>query len=166
MPSSALVTVELPPETRQVQVAGSPWETQDTGRQPRPAEFGQDAMTVSKYRSRARAETTKRLLAQSINEGTVPNSALAQAATRTVSVPGYTYDLKLSLARLTTSALRVLPCWSAAAAPAMTALLKKVVPPDLWLFGEVAAVTGSQEDTSEARYITYILRERIEVKAL
>ncbi|KAF4971965.1 hypothetical protein FZEAL_9703 [Fusarium zealandicum] len=67
---------------------------------------------------------------------TIPNCAVAQAAMRTVSVPGYAYDLKMSLACLITSALRVLPCWSAATAPTMTFLLKRLLPPELWLFGE------------------------------
>ncbi|OBS25879.1 hypothetical protein FPOA_06413 [Fusarium poae] len=97
---------------------------------------------------------------------TVTDRALAQAAIRTVSVPGYSYDLKFSLACLITSALRVLPCWSAEAAPVMTSLLRKLIPKDLWLFGEVAAVTGSQEDTSEARYMTCILRENLESRAV
>ncbi|KAK4139905.1 aerobactin siderophore [Dichotomopilus funicola] len=96
---------------------------------------------------------------------TVANRAVAQAAIRTVSVPGYSYDLKLSLACLITSALRVLPCWSAAAAPTMTSLLKKLIPDNLWLCGEVAAVTGSQSDASEARYMTCILRENLESRA-
>ncbi|KAK4124711.1 hypothetical protein N657DRAFT_615634 [Parathielavia appendiculata] len=96
---------------------------------------------------------------------TVANRAVAQASIRTVSVPGYTYDLKLSLACLITSALRVEPCWSAAAAPTMTSLLKKLVPKNLWLFGEVAAATGSQSNTSDARYMTCILRENLESRA-
>ncbi|KAH7182252.1 IucC family-domain-containing protein [Fusarium flagelliforme] len=97
---------------------------------------------------------------------TVTDRTVAQAAIRTVSVPGYTYDLKLSLACIITSALRVLPCWSAEAAPLMTRLLKKLIPQDLWLFSEISAVTGSQEDTSEARYITCILRENLELRAV
>ena len=95
----------------------------------------------------------------------VPGAAKAHAAIRTVSVPGYEFDVKFSLACQITSALRVLPCWSAAAAPEMTALMKKILPEDLWLFGEVAAVTGSQEDQSEARHLTCILRQNLEKKA-
>lgn len=95
----------------------------------------------------------------------LPGIGKAHAAIRTVSVPGYEYDLKFSLACQITSALRVLPCWSAASAPEMTALMRKIFPKDLWLFGEVAAVTGSQEDKSEARHLTCILRESLEAKA-
>ena len=95
----------------------------------------------------------------------VPGAAKAHAAIRTVSVPGYEFDVKFSLACQITSSLRVLPCWVAAAAPEMTAFMRKILPEDLWLFGEVATVTGSQEDKSEARYLTCILRENLEAKA-
>lgn len=95
----------------------------------------------------------------------VPQCAQAQASIRSVSVPGYGFDIKFSLACLITSALRVLPCWSAAAAPSITPVLKKLFPPDLWVFGEVAAITGSQENASEARHLTCILRENMEAKA-
>ncbi|KAE8136499.1 hypothetical protein BDV38DRAFT_293907 [Aspergillus pseudotamarii] len=95
----------------------------------------------------------------------VPHCAQAQASIRSVSVPGYGFDIKFSLACLITSALRVLPCWSAAAAPSITSVLKRLFPPDLWVFGEVAAITGSQENASEARHLTCILRENMEAKA-
>lgn len=96
---------------------------------------------------------------------TVPNGAKAHAAIRTVSVPGYRFDMKLSLACLITSALCALPCWSAAAAPHTTDILKTLLPEDIWVFGEVAAATGSQDNVSEARHLTYILRESLEDKA-
>ncbi|XEV01776.1 hypothetical protein FSHL1_007063 [Fusarium sambucinum] len=48
----------------------------------------------------------------------------------------------------------------------MTSLLRKLIPQDLWLFGEVAAITGSQEDTTEAQYMTCILRENLEPRAV
>jgi Siderophore synthetase component len=95
----------------------------------------------------------------------VPGAAKAHAAIRTVSITGYEFDVKFSLACQITSALRVLPCWSAAAAPGTTALMQEILPEDLWLFGEVAAVTGSQEDKSEARHLTCILRENLVPKA-
>ncbi|KID85221.1 Aerobactin siderophore biosynthesis, IucA/IucC [Metarhizium guizhouense ARSEF 977] len=96
---------------------------------------------------------------------TVPNCAVAQGAMRTVSVPGFAYDVKFSLACLVTSALRVLPCWSADAAPKLTCLLKEISPPNLWIVGEIAAVTGNQQDMAEARYMTCILRENLESRA-
>ncbi|KAE8357410.1 hypothetical protein BDV27DRAFT_164547 [Aspergillus caelatus] len=74
----------------------------------------------------------------------VPHCAQAQASIRSVSVPGYGFDIKFSLACLITSALRVLPCWSAAAASSITPVLMKLFPPDLW---------------------TCILRENMEAKA-
>jgi hypothetical protein len=96
---------------------------------------------------------------------TVTGRALAQASIQTVSVPGYIYDLKFSLASLSPSRSRVTPSCSAATVPVMTRLLRKLIPQELWLFGEVAAVTVSQQDTTEARYMTCILRENLESKA-
>jgi len=40
-----------------------------------------------------------------------------------------------------------------------------VIPHDLWLCGEVAAVTGSQPNRVEAQYITCILQENLEDRA-
>lgn len=97
---------------------------------------------------------------------TIPQTAQAHAAIRTVSVPGYAFDIKFSLAFQITSALRVLPCWAAAAAPPMTDIMRAVLPPaGVWVFGEVAAVTGSQGDKSQARHLTCILRESLEERA-
>ncbi|KAK7404147.1 hypothetical protein QQX98_010051 [Neonectria punicea] len=47
----------------------------------------------------------------------------------------------------------------------MTSLLRKLIPQNLWLFGEIAAVTGCQKDISEARYMACILRENLESRA-
>ncbi|KAF4150882.1 hypothetical protein CNMCM6069_005350 [Aspergillus lentulus] len=95
----------------------------------------------------------------------IPNCGLAQAAIRTITVPGFQLDIKFSLACLLTSAIRALPCWAAAVAPDVTDILKKVFPEDLWVFGEVAAVTGNQEKVAEARHLTCILRENLESRA-
>ncbi|KAE8330163.1 hypothetical protein BDV39DRAFT_202350 [Aspergillus sergii] len=89
----------------------------------------------------------------------------AQASIRTVSVPGYGFDIKFFLACLITSAPRVLPNWSADVASNITSVLKKLFPPDLWVFGEVAAVTGSQENVSDAHHLTCILQGNMEAKA-
>lgn len=96
---------------------------------------------------------------------TVPNCAKAHTAIRTVSVPGYRFDMKFSLACLITPALRALPFWSAATALHTTDILKMLLPEDLWVFGEIAAVTGSQDNASEARHLTCILRESLGDKA-
>ncbi|CRG91682.1 putative protein KIAA1109 [Talaromyces islandicus] len=95
----------------------------------------------------------------------VPSCAQAQAAIRTITVPGFQFDIKFSLACLITSAIRALPCWAAAVAPELTDILKRLFPEDLWVFGEVAAVTGSQENLAEARHLTCILRENLESRA-
>jgi hypothetical protein len=58
----------------------------------------------------------------------IPNCGQAQAAIRTITVPGFQFDIKFSLACLLTSAIRALPCWAAAVAPDVTDILKKVFP--------------------------------------
>ncbi|PLB44790.1 hypothetical protein P170DRAFT_366652 [Aspergillus steynii IBT 23096] len=94
----------------------------------------------------------------------VPHCAKAQTSIRTVSVSGFELE-KFSLACLITSGFRALACWAAALAVDMTYVLRKLLPSDLWIFGEVAAITGSQEDVSEARHLTCVLRESLEVRA-
>ncbi|KAJ6185719.1 hypothetical protein N7519_007020 [Penicillium mononematosum] len=127
-------------------------------------ESTKDAIT-RELRNSASMSTVLNYFPEAKHVKSVPGAAKAHAAIRTVSITGYELDVKFSLACQITSALRVLPCWSAAAAPDMTALMKKILPEDLWLFGEVAAVTGSQEDKSEARHLTCILRENLLAKA-
>ncbi|KAK5994565.1 NRPS-independent siderophore synthetase rfs-like protein [Cladobotryum mycophilum] len=95
----------------------------------------------------------------------IPDAAEAQSAIRTVSVSGFSFDLKFSLACLLTSAVRVLPRWAAAIAPGMTEALRTRLPADLWLIGEVASVTGSQENSREAGHLICILRENLEERA-
>lgn len=97
---------------------------------------------------------------------TTPQTAQAHAAIRTASFPGYAFDMKFSLACRITSATRALPCWAATAAPPMTDIMRAVLPPEgVWVFGEVAAVTGSQGDKSQAKHLTCILRESLEGRA-
>ncbi|KAI6754751.1 hypothetical protein HG530_012503 [Fusarium avenaceum] len=95
---------------------------------------------------------------------TATGRAFSQASAGAVSVPGYIYDLNLPPPSLS-SGSHFTPYWSVAAAPVMTSLLKKLIPQELWLFGEVAAVTGSQKDTTQAQYIACTLRENLESKA-
>jgi hypothetical protein len=94
--------------------------------------------------------------------------AFAQASMRTILVRpelGFKYHLKLSLACQITSALRTITPWSAIGAPEVSALLKKLLPRDLWVYGEIASVTGSQDDFNEAKHMSCILREDLEFKA-
>ncbi|KAL4888890.1 IucC family-domain-containing protein [Aspergillus ambiguus] len=104
-----------------------------------------------------------------IHVRTVNDMASAQASMRTVSLRPelkFPYHMKLSLACQITSALRTISPNTACAAPAITAILDKTVPPDLWIFREIASATGSQNDYSFAKQLTCILREDLEDRAL
>ena len=94
--------------------------------------------------------------------------AFAQASMRTILVRPeleFKYHLKLSLACQITSAMRTITPWSAIGAPEVSALLKKLLPRDMWVYGEVASVTGAQEDFNEAKHMSCIIREDLEFKA-
>jgi siderophore synthetase component len=77
----------------------------------------------------------------------------------------FRYHLKLSLACQITSALRTITPWTALGGAEVSELLGKLLPPDMWLFEEVAAVTGAQEDFSDAKHFSCILREDLELRA-
>ena len=49
--------------------------------------------------------------------------------------------------------------------PSSKELLEKFLPDDLWVFREVAAVSGSQKDFNEARHLACILRDTLESRA-
>lgn len=98
----------------------------------------------------------------------VPDCVDAQASMRTLTIRPeweFRYHLKLSLACQITSALRTITPWSTSGGPVITEFLERLLPVDLWVFGEVAAVTGAQEDFSEARHLSCILRNSLEERA-
>lgn len=99
---------------------------------------------------------------------TVPNIADAQASIRTVSIKpslNFLYNLKFPLSCEITSALRILPPWSVSEAPALSHVLEKLLLPDLWVYREVAGVTGAQEDITKARQLGCIVREDVGPRA-
>ncbi|GAB1201674.1 hypothetical protein APSETT445_000257 [Aspergillus pseudonomiae] len=98
----------------------------------------------------------------------VTDCADAQASMRTLTIrPEFEFDyhLKLSLACQITSALRTITPWTTCGGPVQTELLERFLPDDLWVFREVAAVSGSQEDFNEARHLSCILRDSLESRA-
>lgn len=98
----------------------------------------------------------------------VVECADAQASMRTLALRPeleFGYHLKLSLACQITSALRTITPWTTCGGPILTELLEGLLHPDLWVFREVAAVTGSQVDFSAARHLSCILREDPEARA-
>ena len=94
--------------------------------------------------------------------------ASAQASMRTVSLRPelqFPYHLKLSLACQITSALRTITPWSALGGPEVSALLVKLLPADMWVYREVASVTGAQKNFDDAKHLTCILRGDLEFRA-
>ncbi|KAJ5613865.1 hypothetical protein N7528_007519 [Penicillium herquei] len=92
----------------------------------------------------------------------------AQASLRTVTPRpelNFPFHLKLSLACQITSALRTITPWSAQGGPIVTQIMDRFLPPSLWVFKEVASATGSQSDFDEAKHLSCILRENLEIRA-
>ncbi|KAF7593530.1 hypothetical protein BBP40_011258 [Aspergillus hancockii] len=99
---------------------------------------------------------------------TVSHCVDAQASMRTLTFRpelGFPYHMKVSLACYITSALRTITPWTTVGGPAFTGLLERFLPSDLWLFGEVASVTGSQNDFNRAKHLSCILRDDLEARA-
>lgn len=98
----------------------------------------------------------------------IENCADAQASMRTLTLRpelGFKYHLKLSLACQITSALRTITPWTTCGGPVQTEILEKLLPRDLWVFREVAAVSGSQENFNDARHLSCIIRDSLESRA-
>lgn len=94
--------------------------------------------------------------------------AFAQASLRTVVLgpeAKFPYHLKFALFCRITSAIRTVTPWTASVGPEMSALMKRLFPAELWVYEEVAAVTGSQENFEEAKLITCLLRKNLEPRA-
>jgi hypothetical protein len=93
--------------------------------------------------------------------------ASAQTSMRTVSLRpelGFRYYLKLSLACQITSALRTITPWTALGGAEVSVLLEKLLPADMWVFREVAAVTEAQSNFNDAKHHSCILREDLELR--
>ena len=94
--------------------------------------------------------------------------AKSQASIRTVSLsPRMTfgYDLKFAFACNISSALRTVTPWTASVGPELSILLPKVLPPTMWVVGEIAAVTGSQSEFDVAKHVSVLIRENLEFRA-
>ncbi|KAF7183071.1 hypothetical protein CNMCM7691_002906 [Aspergillus felis] len=92
----------------------------------------------------------------------------AQASMRTVTLRPeleFNYHLKLALACQITSAVRTVTPWTTGQGRAISDLLERILPADLWVFKEVAAVTGRQEDFQAAKHLSCVLREDLEPRA-
>jgi len=97
-----------------------------------------------------------------------PLHAQAQASLRTVSLPpdsAFPHHLKFTLACKITSALRTITPWTANIGPEVSVLLQKLLPPTMWVFTEIGAVTGSNPDFDKAKHISVLIRENVELRA-
>lgn len=100
--------------------------------------------------------------------GSVRKCCRAQISMRTISfLPdvGSLLHLKLSLNCQITSGPRTITPWTAALSPALSTALKNLLPPDLWIFEDAAAITGGQDDFDKARHLTCIIRKSPEKQA-
>jgi hypothetical protein len=91
-----------------------------------------------------------------------------QASMRTLTPrPGlnYPHHIKLSLTCQITSDIRAIRPCQTLGGQLVREHLAHLMPEDLWLFSEVAAVSGAQRDEDAARHIGVVLREDIEPKA-
>lgn len=98
----------------------------------------------------------------------IDNIADAQASMRTLTLRpecDFGYHLKLSLACQITSALRTITPWTTCGGPVQTSLLERFLPTDLWVFREVAAVSGAQDNFADAKHLSCILRDDLEARA-
>jgi hypothetical protein len=110
----------------------------------------------------------KQYFPSSVVVKTVQQCADAQASLRTLTLRPelyFPYHIKLSLACNITSALRTITPWTTIGGPVYTELLERFLPPDLWVFREVAAITGSQTDFNKAKHLSCILRTDLEERA-
>ncbi|KAI5800601.1 IucC family-domain-containing protein [Pyronema domesticum] len=95
-------------------------------------------------------------------------TAEAQASLRTVSLPSelnFPYHLKFPLACKVTSAVRTITPWTTCVGPELSVLLESVMDKDFWPLKEVASLAGAQENFSDARHLSCLVREDLEIRA-
>ncbi|KAB8229007.1 IucC family-domain-containing protein [Aspergillus alliaceus] len=98
----------------------------------------------------------------------VQNCCQALVSIRTLSFApevDFPFHLKLSLNCQITSGPRTITPWSAALGPVLSKALEGLLPPNLWVFEEVASITGGQDDFAKARHLTCIIRQSLEQQA-
>ncbi|KAE8327836.1 hypothetical protein BDV39DRAFT_204550 [Aspergillus sergii] len=99
----------------------------------------------------------------------IVNGADAQSSMRSVTLRPHLetpYILKMSLGYRITSAVRTIASWIIPEVVFMSNLLEKLLPPELWIYREVASVTGASGDPERTRQISCIIREDLELRAL
>ncbi|KAI9929654.1 hypothetical protein MW887_001129 [Aspergillus wentii] len=99
---------------------------------------------------------------------TVKECAEAQVSMRTLTIRPeleFPFHLKMSLACNITSALRTITPWTTRIGPLLSEILEKFLPPGLWMFKELAGMTGCQSDFNEAKHFSCIIRDDMEERA-
>lgn len=92
--------------------------------------------------------------------------AQAQSSLRTVTVPFWKFDLKFAMACKIGSALRTISPWTTCLATELSCVLKEILPPNLWLVEDVAALSGSQDDFDQAKHLGCVIRENLDERAM
>ncbi|EPS42535.1 hypothetical protein H072_3486 [Dactylellina haptotyla CBS 200.50] len=94
---------------------------------------------------------------------TMAGRARAQSSTRTVSIEGYPLDLKFSLAVRIGTVFRQFGNSDALFGVRMSKWLRNIVPDNLWVFEEVASISGNEEKKGfyPARRLACVLRESL-----
>ncbi|CAG8893768.1 unnamed protein product [Penicillium egyptiacum] len=104
-----------------------------------------------------------------VRVASIVDGADAQTSMRSVVLRahlGTSYILKMSLAYRITSAVRTIASSIIPEVVFMSGFLEEMLPPDLWIYREVAGVTGSGDDLDDARQISCIIREDLEPRAI
>ncbi|KAL5360778.1 IucC family-domain-containing protein [Aspergillus floccosus] len=99
---------------------------------------------------------------------TIAHQAYAQASMRTISLDPqlkFGYHLKFPLTCQITSVVRTITPWTGSG-PALSDILARLLPADLWLYRDIAVAYGSQEDFNDARHLSCILRKDVEQRAM
>ncbi|EAW21012.1 uncharacterized protein NFIA_061730 [Aspergillus fischeri NRRL 181] len=110
----------------------------------------------------------ERSFPEAVPVASIVDGADAQVSMRSVVLRphlGVTYTLKMSLAYRITSAVRTIASWVIPEVIFMSQLLEELLPPELWIYREVAGVTGAGEDLEDARQISCIIREDLVPRA-
>lgn len=98
---------------------------------------------------------------------TVENCADAEASIRSIRLRPHfksPYLFKMSLSCQITAALRTITPWDVFQTTEATQILDEINP-DFWMYREIAAVCGAQEDHEQASNLACILREDPEPRA-
>ncbi|KAI9375019.1 IucC family-domain-containing protein [Aspergillus egyptiacus] len=111
----------------------------------------------------------ERAFPEAVPVASIVDGADAQASMRSVVLRphlGVDYILKMSLGYRITSTVRTMASWVIPEVRFMSGLLEELLPSALWIYREVAGVTGAGSNLEDTRQISCIIRENLESRAL